>query len=80
MMVNSSRLVRGPITALSIDRDFDILYNYIPGVASNLYSSWGSVIILVSVLLFLSVIFPHIVLRQSFARPRLTALGLIDSL
>jgi hypothetical protein len=48
-------------------------------VARNLYSSWGSVIIFVRVLLFLSDSFPHIALRQSFARPRLAALGLIAS-
>jgi len=51
-----------------------------PGVAKNLYSSLGSEINLVYGLLFLSVSFPHIEFRQSFAKPRFAALCLVDAL
>ena len=51
-----------------------------PGVATNLYCSWGSVIILVRVLSFLSVSLTHIELSRISPRPHLAALGLIDSL
>ena len=51
-----------------------------PGVAKNLYSSLGSVITLLCVLSLISVSFPHVELRQSLARPLLSALDLMLSL
>jgi len=51
-----------------------------PGVAKNLHFSLGSDINFVCVQLFLTVNFPHIDFRQSFAKPRFAALYLIDAL
>jgi hypothetical protein len=51
-----------------------------PGVARNLYRSCGSEISLVWVRFCFPANFPQREFKQSFARPRLAALGLIPSL